>query len=163
MKKSAGLLLFRKSAGAIEYLLVHMGGPFWQRKDEGAWSIPKGEFETEDPMAAALREFEEETGYRPAGDFIELTPVRQSGGKTVYAWGLEFDCDAEKIHSNTFRMEWPRGSGKMSEFPEVDRAAWFPPALARIKVLKAQRALLDELEGKLGMGPQSHHEAPKES
>src|SRR5262249_49673934 len=109
-KKSAGLLVFRNRAGGVEVLLAHMGGPFWERKDEGAWSIPKGEFqmETEEPLAAAIREFEEETGYKPAGNFIELNPVRQPSGKTVYAWALEFDCDAGKIKSNTFSMEWPK-------------------------------------------------------
>ncbi len=155
MKKSAGLLLFRNRAGVTEVLLAHMGGPFWQRKDEGAWTIPKGEFETEAPLQAALREFEEETGYKPTGNFIELTPIKQSGGKTVYAWALEFDCDAGKIRSNTFQMEWPRGSGEMCEFPEIDRAAWFPLPMARTSILKGQRPLLDQLEEKLGIRPQS--------
>lgn len=145
-KKSAGLLLFRFRPSGMEVLLGHMGGPFWQRKDEGAWSIPKGEFETEAPLDAALREFQEETGYKPTGNFIELAPVRQPGGKTVYAWAVEFDCDAEKIKSNTFSMEWPKGSGTMCEFPEIDRAAWFPLAVARKKILKGQMALVDQLE-----------------
>lgn len=141
--------MFRRQARGLQVLLAHMGGPFWQRKEEGAWSIPKGELDTEEPFHAALREFEEETGYRPTGNFIELTPVKQPGGKTVYAWALEFDCDAARIKSNTFSMEWPKGSGKMCEFPEIDRAEWVPLALARKKILKGQAALLDQLEQKL--------------
>lgn len=150
-RKSAGLLLFRHRVGELEVLLAHMGGPFWQRKDAGAWSIPKGEFDTEAPLDAARREFEEETGYKPFGTFIELAPVKQPGGKTVYAWALEFDCDAEKIHSNSFSMEWPKGSGRLCEFPEINRAAWFPLDQARRKLLKGQLGLLDQLEERLGL------------
>jgi predicted NUDIX family NTP pyrophosphohydrolase len=161
-KQSAGLLLFRKRAGTVEVFLAHMGGPFWERKDEGAWSIPKGEFESEAPLAAALREFEEETGYKPNGNFIGLTPVKQSGGKTVYAWALEFDCDADQIHSNTFSMEWPKGSGKLCDFPEIDRAAWFSLAQARRKILKGQLGLLDQLEEKLSLpGSKAQDAAPQ--
>ena len=127
--------------------LAHMGGPFWQHKDEGAWTIPKGEFEDELPLDAARREFQEETGIRPPeSGFIELTPVKQPGGKTVFAWALEWDCDASDIHSNTFTMEWPKGSGIMSEFPEVDRAAWLSVGEARRKIVKGQLPLLDQLE-----------------
>jgi len=145
-RKSAGLLVFRKRAGEIEVLLAHMGGPFWQGKDEGAWSIPKGEFEAEEPFEAALREFEEETSLRPTGNFIELTPVKQPGGKTVYAWAVEFECDATTIKSNRFSMEWPRGSGRMCDFPEIDRAEWFSLSVARKKILKGQAALMDQLQ-----------------
>jgi predicted NUDIX family NTP pyrophosphohydrolase len=148
-RTSAGLLLFRKRDGSTEVFLVHMGGPFWARKDEGAWSIPKGEFDKEAPLDAALREVKEETGVEPAGDFIELTPVKQPSGKTVYAWAVEWDCDPTQIKSNTFTMEWPKGSGKMREFPEVDRATWFPLEEARSKILKGQLPLLAEFEGKL--------------
>ncbi len=152
-KKSAGLLLFRHRTDGVEVLLAHMGGPFWQRKEAGAWSIPKGEFEEEEPFAAALREFEEETGFRPQGNFIELAPVKQDNSKTVFAWALECDCDATRMKSNTFSMEWPKGSGRICEFPEVDRAAWLPLALARTKIVKGQAALLDQLQEKLGPSP----------
>ncbi|MGB0062973.1 MAG: NUDIX domain-containing protein, partial [Terracidiphilus sp.] len=131
-KQSAGLLLFRRSASPLEVMLVHPGGPFWAKKDEGAWSIPKGEFaEDEDPLAAARREFEEETGRAIAGDFLPLTPVRQSGGKIVYAWAIESDFEASSLKSNTFSMEWPPRSGRREEFPEVDRACWFSLMEAR--------------------------------
>jgi predicted NUDIX family NTP pyrophosphohydrolase len=126
-----------------------MGGPFWARKDEGAWSIPKGEFENEAPLDAALREVKEETDLEPKGTFLELSPVKQSGGKIVFAWAVEWDCDPTQIKSNTFTLEWPKGSGKMREFPEVDRATWFPLAEARSKILKGQLPLLSEFEGKL--------------
>jgi predicted NUDIX family NTP pyrophosphohydrolase len=148
-KTSAGLLLFRRRNSSTEVFLVHMGGPFWARKDDGAWTIPKGEFEKEAPLDAALREVKEETGIEPKGNFLELSPVKQSGGKTVFAWAVEWDCDPTQIKSNTFTMEWPKGSGKMREFPEVDRAAWFPLEEAQTKILKGQLPLLTELEGKL--------------
>jgi predicted NUDIX family NTP pyrophosphohydrolase len=146
-KRSAGLLLFRPVGGSVEVFLAHMGGPFWARKDDASWSIPKGEFEDgEAPLEAAKREFREETGLVPAGNFIELTPVKQSGGKTIFAWAVEWDCDATTIKSNTFTMAWPPGSDKMCEFPEIDRAAWFPLAEARRKILKGQAPLLEQLE-----------------
>src|SRR4051812_12261437 len=124
-KKSAGLLVYRKRGRNIEIFLVHPGGPFWARKDEGSWSIPKGEFTDEDPLAAARREFREETSFDISGEFQPLKPFRQAGGKMVYAWAVEADCDASAIKSNAFSMEWPKNSGKMREFPEVDRAGWF--------------------------------------
>ena len=142
---SAGLLVFRRKGPALEVFLVHMGGPFWQRKDEGAWSIPKGEFETEPPLDAARREFHEETGLAPVGSFIELDSVKQRSGKVVHAWAVEWDCDADKIKSNTFTMEWPKGSGIIRQFPEVDRAAWFTLEEARKKIIQGQIALLDQL------------------
>ena len=145
-KKSAGLLVYRLRNGNLEVLLVHPGGPFWAKKDEGAWSIPKGEMtEDEDPLKAAKREFFEETGFQIDGNFIALTPVKQAGGKWVYAWAVEGDCDAESIKSNTFSMEWPPRSGKRKEFPEVDRAAWFTLDQAKQKILKGQLSLLEEL------------------
>jgi len=149
-KLSAGILMFRRTAGEPEVLLVHPGGPFWRSKDLGAWSIPKGEHEeSEEPRAAAMRELEEETGLRPVGDLIPLGQVRQSGGKLVTAWALEGDCDASACRSNSFSMEWPKGSGKMHEFQEVDRAEWFSLAVARDKILKGQVAFLERLTGKL--------------
>lgn len=148
-KKSAGLLLFRRSGdrSGLQLLLVHPGGPFWRKKDEGAWTIPKGEFnDSEDPLAAALREFGEETGAQPPrGEFLKLRPVRQAGGKTVHAWAIEFDFDPQTLHSNTFQQEWPPKSGRVQEFPEVDRAAWFDPPTARRKILNGQIPLIDEL------------------
>jgi len=145
-KQSAGILLWRRRGGAIEVLLVHPGGPFWAKKDAGAWSIPKGEFAAgEDPRAAALREFEEETGFGVAGELVPLKPLRQPGGKLVHAFALAGDCDANKIRSNNFSMEWPPRSGKRQEFPEVDRAGWFDLTEARKKMLRGQTGFLDEL------------------
>jgi predicted NUDIX family NTP pyrophosphohydrolase len=145
-KRSAGILLFRRIGPEPEVLLVHPGGPFWKNKDEGAWSIPKGEYDqNEDPLAAAKRELEEETGLRPAGDFISLGEVRQSGAKTVTAWAVEGTCDAANIRSNTFSMSWPPGSSELREFPEVDRAEWFALEIARRKILKGQTELLERL------------------
>lgn len=148
-KKSAGLLLFRRQGPGLEVLLVHPGGPFWTRKDEGAWSIPKGEFQDEEPLQAAIREFNEETGMMPTGRFIDLGALKQAGGKTVYAWGLEADFDPANLRSNTFTLEWPKGSGLLREFPEVDRAGWFALSEARKKLLKGQAPFLEELERKL--------------
>lgn len=143
---SAGILMFRKRAGAIEVLLVHPGGPFWRSKDAGAWSIPKGEYANgEDPLRAAQREFEEEIGTRPEGDFLPLGERRQPGGKIVGAWALEGDLDAAQIRSNLFTLEWPPKSGKIREFPEVDRAEWFSLDAAREKILKGQAGFLDQL------------------
>jgi predicted NUDIX family NTP pyrophosphohydrolase len=151
MKKSAGLLLFRDAAGRREVLLVHPGGPFWAKKDAGAWSIPKGEIgEGEDPLAAAKREFEEETGTRPMGEAIALEPRRQPGGKLVHAWAMRGDLDPATVTSTTFSMEWPPRSGRRQEFPEVDRAAWFSLDEARAKILKGQAPFLDDLERVMG-------------
>ena len=149
-KKSAGLLLFREVAGRLEVLLVHPGGPFWAGKDQGAWSIPKGEFEEgEEPLSAAKREFREETGFTPDGDMIPLEPLRQPSGKLVYAWAVERDLDPARVRSNTFSMEWPPRSGRYQEFPEVDRAAWFSVEEARGKISKGQAAFLVRLQEKL--------------
>src|SRR5262249_17953346 len=125
-KKSAGLMLFRDLPAGLEVLLVHPGGPFWSKKDEGAWSIPKGEFEDgEQPLDAAIREFEEETGCRPVGEFLALDPVKQPSGKLIFAWAIPFDFDPSSLKSNTFAMEWPPKSGRQQEFPEIDQAEWF--------------------------------------
>ena len=146
-KNSAGILLHRLRGSGIEVFLVHPGGPFWATKDAGAWSIPKGEFEAgEDPLEAAKREFKEETGFAVAGNFIELTPVKQPGGKVIFAWAVMGDCEADSIKSNTFSLEWPPRSGKRKEFPEVDRAGWFTPEVAREKILKGQLNFLEELK-----------------
>jgi predicted NUDIX family NTP pyrophosphohydrolase len=146
-KQSAGLLLYRVRQAAPEVFLVHPGGPFWAKKDTGAWSIPKGEAEPdEDLLARARREFTEETGFAVDGEFRPLAPVRQSGGKIVHAWAVEGDCDAAAIKSNTFDLEWPPRSGRVQAFPEVDRAQWFALAAAREKINRAQLGLIDELE-----------------
>lgn len=145
-KTSAGILMYRKKKGEVEVFLVHPGGPFFKKKDAGAWSIPKGELdEGEEPLAAAKREFQEETGCSPAGAFLPLAPVKQTSGKLVISWAVEGDCDADSITSNTFSLEWPPQSGKLREFPEVDRAAWFTIPEAREKINPAQIPLLDEL------------------
>jgi predicted NUDIX family NTP pyrophosphohydrolase len=146
-KRSAGILLHRHRDGAHEVLLVHPGGPFWAKKDAGAWSIPKGEYEDgEDARACALREFAEELGSAPPdGELVDLGEIRQRGGKVVTAWALAGDADADAIHSNTFSMEWPPRSGTMREFPEVDRAAWFSLDEARERILPAQAPLLDRV------------------
>jgi len=149
-KNSAGILLHRLRGSGIEVFLVHPGGPFWAKKDARAWSIPKGEFEAgEDPLEAAKREFKEETGFAVEGNFIELTPVKQPGGKVVYAWAVMGDCEADSIKSNTFSLEWPPRSGKRKEFPEVDRAGWFTPEVAREKISKGQLNFLEELKRKI--------------
>jgi predicted NUDIX family NTP pyrophosphohydrolase len=146
-KRSAGILLHRRRAGEHEVLLVHPGGPFWAKKDAGAWSIPKGEYEDgEDARACALREFDEELGSPPPeGELVDLGEIRQRGGKVVAAWALAGDADVDAIRSNTFTMEWPPRSGQMREFPEVDRAAWFALDEARERILPAQAPLLDRL------------------
>jgi predicted NUDIX family NTP pyrophosphohydrolase len=142
--------MYRLRGGALEYLLVHPGGPFWQHKDAGAWSIPKGELlPAEDPLAAAQREFEEEVGFKPQGPFLALTPIKQKGGKIVHAWAFEGDCDPAQIHSNTFSLQWPPGSGRLQQFPEVDRAAFFSAAEGREKLNPAQAEWLEELNRKL--------------
>jgi predicted NUDIX family NTP pyrophosphohydrolase len=149
--KSAGLLLYRRRQGRIEVLLGHMGGPFWARKDERAWSIPKGEHpENEEALTAARREFEEETGTRPPdGPTLDLGEVRQSGGKRVTAWAVEGDLDPAAVKSNTFQLEWPPRSGRRQEFPEIDRAGWFDLDAARRKIVKGQVTLVDRLEERL--------------
>jgi predicted NUDIX family NTP pyrophosphohydrolase len=146
-KLSAGVLLYRVRDGVVEVLIVHPGGPFWARKDDGAWSIPKGEYtETEDPWAVALREFSEELGLSaPPGLRIDFGRLKQPSGKVVTVFGVRGDLDVTDARSNTFELEWPKGSGKLREFPEVDRAGWFPVAQARTKLLKGQRAFLDRL------------------
>ena len=147
---SAGILLYRSRDGDLEVLLVHPGGPFWAKKDQAAWSIPKGEVSgTEEPLQAAKREFEEETGIRVEGNAIDLGSLRQSGSKTVSAFGMEGDCDPESLSSNTFEMEWPPHSGQKQRFPEVDRAAWFPIETAREKLHKGQVGFLERLLEKL--------------
>jgi predicted NUDIX family NTP pyrophosphohydrolase len=144
-RKSAGLLLYRRKP-ELEVFLVHPGGPFWAKKDLGAWSLPKGEFDDgEDPLEAARREFTEETGFPIDGDFRPLTPLRQKSGKTVFAWAVEGDCDPAELHSNLFTMEWPPRSGKTHEFPEVDRGGWFDLAEARRRIVPGQAGFLDEL------------------
>ena len=150
-KKSAGLLLFREASGRLEVLLVHPGGPFWAKKDDGAWSIPKGEFEdSEDPLGAAKREFAEETGFTPDGEITPLEPLCQPSGKLVYAWAMKLDVDPAAVRSNTFSLEWPPKSGRYQEFPEIDRAAWFTIEAAGRKILKGQAAFLVQLQEKLG-------------
>jgi predicted NUDIX family NTP pyrophosphohydrolase len=150
-KCSAGLLMYRRSGGSLEVLLVHPGGPYWKRKDLGAWSIPKGECAPdEEPLVAAAREFEEETNLVPRGPFTSLTPIRQAGGKVVHAWAFEGDADLASIKSNTFPLEWPRGSGRIEEFPEIDRAGWFSLDEARRRIVAGQAGLLEELASKLG-------------
>jgi predicted NUDIX family NTP pyrophosphohydrolase len=147
---SAGLLMYR-IMGTIQVLLAHPGGPFFSNKDEGAWSIPKGEPDVdEDLLLTAQRELEEETGVKPTGPFIPLKPIKQKGGKVVHAWAFEGDCDPSRLTSNTFAMEWPPKSGRQMEFPEIDRAEFFDLAMARKKIKVGQEALIDELEANLG-------------
>lgn len=144
---SAGLLMYRIKDGAIQVLLAHPGGPYFRNKDEGVWSIPKGEPDAdEDLFLTAQREFEEETGLKPRGPFIPLKPIKQKGGKIVHAWAFQGDCDPDTIHSNMFTMEWPPRSGMHVEFPEIDRAEFFDLATARTKIKSGQEAFLDELE-----------------
>ncbi len=149
-KRSAGLLMYRFHGGELQVLLAHPGGPFWAHRDEGAWSIPKGELEAgEEPLAAARREFEEETGVVPEGPFLELPTVEQKNRKLVHAWAFEGDCDPARIRSNTFTLEFPPKSGKLAEFPEIDRAEFFSPEEARRRINPAQAALVDALENQL--------------
>jgi predicted NUDIX family NTP pyrophosphohydrolase len=150
MKRSAALLVYRRAKPGIEVFLVHPGGPFWARKDLGAWSIPKGEFgDDEDGLAAARREFLEEVGQAVDGAFIALTPVKQRGGKVVHAWAVEGQVDASAVKSNMFEMEWPPRSGRTASFPEVDRGQWFPLAEALRRILPAQAPILQELAAKI--------------
>jgi len=152
-KPSAGILLYRIRAGALEVFLVHPGGPYWHGKEAGAWSIPKGELEGDDPLEAAQREFREETGSDVDGEFVPLAPLRSPGGKLVHAWAVNGDIDAAAIVSNTFSMEWPPRSGRQREFPEVDRGGWFAIAEAQEKISAGQRGFLDELERRLASKP----------
>jgi predicted NUDIX family NTP pyrophosphohydrolase len=149
-KRSAGLLMYRKRKDELEVLLVHPGGPFWEKKDQGAWTVPKGEYEEdEDPLAAAQREFFEETGFLASGDFIELGSVRQKSGKVVIAWAFEGDCDPAQLVSNTCEIEWPPKSKKRLEIPEIDRGRWFPLSTARQFIRLEQVPLLETLENRL--------------
>lgn len=150
-KRSAGLIMYRLRNCGIEVLLVHPGGPFWAGKDNGAWSLPKGEYrDDEEPLAAACREFREEIGFDAEGPFFELKPVKQKGGKTVTAWACKGDFDPSLFRSNTFTLEWPPRSGKTATFPEVDAVQWFPLEIARIKINQGQESLLDELASVIG-------------
>jgi predicted NUDIX family NTP pyrophosphohydrolase len=145
-KQSAGILLYRIASGRVEVFLVHPGGPFWAKKDDGAWSIPKGEFaDGEEPLEAAKREFQEETSFPIQGAFTPLSPAKQPSGKIVYAWAVEGDIDAGAVRSNTFSMEWPPKSGNTKSFPEIDRANWFDLDTAKVKILKGQLGLLEQL------------------
>ena len=144
--QSAGLLIYRQRGHGLEVLLAHPGGPFWTRRDSGAWSIPKGELSPgEDPLAGARREVAEELGWTPAGAVISLTPIVQKAGKVVQAWAIEADWNPATLQSNTFELEWPRGSGRVQHFPEVDRAAWFSIDEARQRIIPSQVPFLDQL------------------
>lgn len=148
MKTSAGILLYRWNINVLQLFLVHPGGPFWQNKDMGSWSIPKGEFsDDEEPLAAAIREFKEETGFTIEGDFISLGSIKLKSGKMVHAWALQKDVDAGAINSNTFEIEWPPRSGKSKSFPEIDRAGWFTQKEALLKINVAQGVLVTKLIG----------------
>ncbi len=150
-KKSAGLLMYRTQDQGLEVLLVHSGGPYWVNRRWQAWTIPKGEIDPgEDTFEAAKREFLEETGQAPAGDFRPLRPVRQAGGKLVFAWAFEGNFNPARLHSNTFMLEWPPNSGLLKEFPEIDQAAWFSLQEAKKRIIKAQAQFLDELAQVLG-------------
>jgi predicted NUDIX family NTP pyrophosphohydrolase len=149
-KQSAGLLLYRRKTVHLEVFLVHPGGPLWAKKDLGSWSIPKGEFEEEEPLLAAKREFQEETGFdAPLGEYIPLQQITQKSGKIVHAWGVAGELDAGQIHSNSFEMEWPPKSGKRQVFPEIDRGAWFSGEEALEKINPKQAALIRELVERL--------------
>ncbi len=146
-KLSAGILLYRQREGNVQVFLVHPGGPFWVGKDDGAWSIPKGEYsDGDDPLATAKREFFEETGFEVTGTCYALLPLKQPSGKVVSAWAIKGDLDAAGMKSNTFSLEWPPRSGKMQEFPEIDRGGWFDLSTARTKLLPGQRGFLDQLQ-----------------
>jgi predicted NUDIX family NTP pyrophosphohydrolase len=153
-KASAGLLLYRRRSGRLEVFLAHPGGPFWHNRDAGAWTIPKGVPDAgEDILAAACREFAEETGVRPVGPFLPLGSIRQKAGKLVHAWAWEGDADPEQVTSNTMQTEWPRGSGRLLTFPEIDRCAWFDPLSAREKINPAQAEFIGRLELALSSPP----------
>ncbi len=156
-KTSGGILLYRFRFGELEVFLVHPGGPYWERKDDGAWSIPKGEIEEgEDPLEVAKREFLEETGSRIEGQFRSLTPLKQPSGKVVQAWAVEGEIDASTLRSNTFAIEWPPRSGVQQKFPEVDKGEWFPIQTAQKKLLSGQVPFLDELHRLLSMVKGAH-------
>ena len=145
-KRSAGLIMYRRRNTGLEVFLVHPGGPFWAKKDQGAWSIPKGEFnDDEAALDAAVREFQEETGFNAAGPFLEMGTIQQAGGKVVSAWAFEGDCDPAQLVSNICRIEWPPRSGRQLEFPEADRGRWFPLSEAELNILKSQQALSKRL------------------
>ncbi|GAA4779156.1 NUDIX domain-containing protein [Olivibacter ginsenosidimutans] len=145
MKQSAGILLYRKNETTVEFFLVHPGGPFFVRKQEGYWTIPKGEFTAgEEPLHAAIREFQEETGFLLSGDFMPLNPIIQKGGKKVYCWLLEKNIDAKRIKSNTFEITWPPKSGRVQTYPEIDQAAWFTIDQAKVMINEKQVSLLEE-------------------
>ena len=149
-KTSAGLILYRRREGTLQVFLVHPGGPFWKDKEDGAWTIPKGGVqEGEDFLTAAKREFQEETGLTPKEPYLSLHPIRQRSGKIVHAWAFESDCEPGQVQSNPFTMEWPPHSGRMCEFPEIDRAAFWSLEQAKRKINPAQIALLEELQGKI--------------
>ena len=153
-KHSAGLLMYRRGEGVLEVLLAHPGGPFWAKKDLGAWSLPKGEYPpAEDALAAARREFIEETGFPAEGEFIPLTPRKQPSGKIIAAWAFEGDCDPGAVKSNTFTLEWPPRSGNTKNFPEIDRAGWFTLEAAKVKIIPGQMGFLEELEEILRQEP----------
>lgn len=148
---SAGLLLFRRTSGTLEVFLAHPGGPFWTKRDTGAWTIPKGVVdEGEDLLDGARREFHEETGIEAPGPFIPLGAIKQKAGKTVHAWAWEGDADADKVTSNNSRTEWPRGSGNWITYPEIDRCAWYDAPIAKRKIIPAQAELIERLEARLG-------------
>jgi predicted NUDIX family NTP pyrophosphohydrolase len=149
MKKSAGILPYRVVKGKLQFFLVHPGGPFWKHKDLAVWSIPKGEFTDEQPLVAAKREFEEETGYSCEGNFMALAPVKQKSGKLVYAFAIEMDIDATTITSNIFEMEWPPKSGRMESFPEIDKGDWFETGEAKKRINPSQSDLIDQVIDKL--------------
>jgi len=150
-KTSAGLILYRMQSGKLEVLLVHPGGPFWNKKDEGAWFVPKGELNVgEEPLVGAKREFEEETGLKPEGEFLALGSVKQKSGKTIVAWAFEGDCDPSSIKSNTFAIEWPPKSGRQQEFPEIDRAGFFTVPQAKAKMHPVEYPLVLRLHQLLG-------------
>jgi predicted NUDIX family NTP pyrophosphohydrolase len=158
-KQSAGILLYRRRSDLVEVFLVHPGGPFWKNKHAGVWTIPKGEFTSEEPaLDAAVREFREETGTTIKGPFQPLSPIRQKGGKRVFAWASSGDLDPATIVSNTFELEWPRRSGKQISFPEVDKGGWFSLPEARAIINPAQMAFLDELEETIGHNGQHKHD-----
>lgn len=156
-KRSAGILLYRRNHDELHVFLVHPGGPFWAKKDLGAWTIPKGEYtEAEEPLTAAVREFQEETGFSLSGEFLSLGNIRQLSGKIVSAWAIEGDCDPEKLVSNTCEIDWPPRSGKKLEIPEVDRGAWFTLDEARVRILNTQTSFLDTLAQLLGDAATNH-------
>jgi predicted NUDIX family NTP pyrophosphohydrolase len=159
-KESSGLLLYRRR-GDLEVFLIHPGGPFWAKKDAGAWSLPKGEIgDGEEPLEAAKREFMEETGLPIDGEFLPLDTLKQSGGKVIHAWAIEADCDPGQVRSNLFSMEWPPKSGKTQNFPEVDRAGWFNIPEARKRILAGQVGFLDQFISLLGIAKEPERSPP---